>query len=106
MPAQPVYTNRTKRTIRTLDTRRKGCYSTLATLRNTKGASPVDYLTPRQIAERLDVAPWTVRRWITLGWLDSFRVGGRLRVREEDYYRFKREGIPQAGPPKAERVAS
>ncbi|HYN63786.1 MAG TPA: biotin carboxylase N-terminal domain-containing protein, partial [Candidatus Limnocylindrales bacterium] len=39
-----------------------------------------DALTPRQVAEQLDVTVRTVQRWIGEGRLPATRIGGRLRV--------------------------
>ena len=36
-----------------------------------------DYLTPRQVAERLGVNTITVRRWIAAGQLKAVRMGGK-----------------------------
>jgi len=43
-----------------------------------------DYLTPAEVAARLNVAAVTVRTWIAKGSLPAFRVGGRWRVLRKD----------------------
>jgi excisionase family DNA binding protein len=48
-------------------------------------------LTTKQVAERLRVKPDTVRQWIADGKLPAFRVGSRLRVRDEDIGRMVAE---------------
>jgi len=52
-----------------------------------------DFLTVREVAERLKVNPQTVRRWIRAGILPASRVGRRQwRVREQDAARQTRPG--------------
>ena len=40
-------------------------------------AHNLEYLTPRQVAERLGVNTITVRRWIAAGQLKAVRMGGK-----------------------------
>ena len=46
------------------------------------------YHTIKTVAEALDVAPRTVRRWIANGDLVAHRVGGVVRVAERDLRAF------------------
>ena len=49
-----------------------------------------------QVAERLSVAPATIRKWIHFGWLPVVRLGRSVRVREEDCDALARfGGLPQ-----------
>jgi excisionase family DNA binding protein len=49
---------------------------------------PAEFLTVREVAERLKLNPQTVRRWIRAGLLPAYRVGRRQwRVREQDLER-------------------
>jgi excisionase family DNA binding protein len=46
---------------------------------------PTEFLTVREVAERLKLNPQTVRRWIRAGLLPASRIGRRQwRVRVED----------------------
>ena len=46
------------------------------------------FFTIEQVAERLDVSPRTVRRWITAGALPVHRFGRLVRVSETDLAAF------------------
>jgi excisionase family DNA binding protein len=50
----------------------------------------VEYLTVEQVAERLQVSAWTVRRWLREGQLEGSHLGDRAgwRVPEEAIDRF------------------
>ncbi len=58
---------------------------------------PERWLTVAQIAERLQVHPETVRRWLRDGRLNGRNFGGKggYRVRERDLEAFMSEGAPQ-----------
>lgn len=45
-------------------------------------------LTVRQVAERLQVHPKTVYRWIYEGKLKALKIDGIVRITEEEYKRF------------------
>jgi excisionase family DNA binding protein len=45
---------------------------------------PLEFLTPRQIAETLKVHDETVYRWIRAKQLPAVEVGGKYRVRRSD----------------------
>ena len=47
-----------------------------------------DFLTIDEIAQRLKVSTKTVRRWIDRGELRVYRLGGQIRVSEEDLFLF------------------
>lgn len=52
-------------------------------------------LTVRQVAERLQLAEWTVRRYLREGRIASHRLGTRRRVSEADLGAFlKRQREP------------
>lgn len=40
-----------------------------------------EYISLASTADRLDLSPNTVRRWITEGKLPAYRVGGRATIR-------------------------
>lgn len=63
------------------------------------------YLTPDQVAERLDVHSDTVRRWILSGRLRGFRVGIRYRVEPQEVERFIADGQITAQPTAATTAA-
>ena len=50
----------------------------------------VTYLTVEQVAERLQVSTWTVKRWLREGELVGIALGDRAgwRVAEDDLARF------------------
>ena len=55
-------------------------------------------LTVDEIARSLRVTEVTVRRWIARGWLPAIKVGGAVRIREEDLARFvTTPGTPAGG---------
>lgn len=43
-----------------------------------------DWLTSKQVAEKFQVTPRTVSRWVRSGKLPGYRVGGHRRYRRED----------------------
>jgi excisionase family DNA binding protein len=45
-------------------------------------------LTVEEVADRLKVTPRTVYRWIDDGKLKALKIGGVVRVTEEDYQSF------------------
>jgi len=49
---------------------------------------PLRFFTVAEVAERLHVATRTVRRWIEAGDLVVHRIGGILRIAEEDLRAF------------------
>ncbi len=51
-----------------------------------------DRMTPRQVAERFQRDPSTVRRWAREGRLASLHVNGRLLFRREDVDAFEAAG--------------
>ncbi len=55
---------------------------------------PEQWITVAQIAERLQVHPETVRRWLREGRITSRNFGGKsgYRVRERDLEAFMNEG--------------
>jgi len=54
---------------------------------------PTEFLTVREVAERLKLNPQTVRRWIRAGLLPASRIGRRQwRVRAQD---VERRGEPR-----------
>jgi excisionase family DNA binding protein len=56
----------------------------------------------REIARRAGVHPMTVRRWIYRGWLAGVKLGGVLRVKEDDFQRFCSPPEPSPGERKSE----
>jgi excisionase family DNA binding protein len=51
-----------------------------------------EFLTVKEIAERLKVNPQTLRNWIDRGELPAVRIGRRVRVRRTDLERLLTEG--------------
>lgn len=49
------------------------------------------YLTPEEVAERINVKPATVRGWLRDGTLKGAKFGRVWRVRESELQRFIRE---------------
>ncbi len=47
-----------------------------------------EWYTPEQVAERLQVSIWTVRRWLREGILAGVRLEGQWRISSEDIARF------------------
>lgn len=48
----------------------------------------MEFLTVEEVASRLRVSTFTVRRWLRDGALQGVRIGGRWRVSEESLARF------------------
>ena len=46
------------------------------------------HLSIKSISTSAEVSPWTVRGWIRKGWLPSVKIGGAVRIAEEDYREF------------------
>ncbi len=57
---------------------------------------PGEQLTPREVANELDVTVRTVQRWIADGRLPALRVGGRLRVSRSSLARVEGGSHPPA----------
>lgn len=57
----------------------------------------MELLTVRETAERLNLAPATVRRYIGSGRLPAVRVGRRVRVRREEIEGFVEPVRPDEG---------
>lgn len=53
------------------------------------------YLSPDDIALRLNVIPLTVRRWLKAGKLKGVKAGRQWRVREGDLAAFLKEGAKE-----------
>ncbi len=53
----------------------------------------MEYLTPKQVGNRLQVTEWTVKRWLRDGELKGVRLGrgGAWRTTEADVARFLEE---------------
>ncbi len=50
-------------------------------------------MTPEQVAERLQVKPFTIREWLRLGKMKGIRLAGKVwRVRPSDLEEFLRRG--------------
>jgi excisionase family DNA binding protein len=49
-------------------------------------------LSPNNVAERLNISPLTVRRWLKAGKMKGVRVGRLWRVRESDLEAFLQKG--------------
>ncbi len=47
------------------------------------------YLSPEEAAERLGVAPYTVRKWCREGKLPCIKLGRLWRIRESDLDKLK-----------------
>jgi excisionase family DNA binding protein len=50
------------------------------------------YLSPADVAKKLNIIPLTVRRWLKSGKLKGLKVGSLWRVRESDLIIFLKEG--------------
>jgi excisionase family DNA binding protein len=64
-----------------------------------------EYLTVKEIADRLKLNQQTVRNWIDLGSLPAVRVGRRVRVRRADLDRVLAHGATVELEPPASIVA-
>lgn len=53
-------------------------------------------LTPEQVAERLQIVPKTVYRWLNDGRLEGVKLGRLWRVREDDLEAFLQAASNQA----------
>lgn len=51
-------------------------------------------LTPEEAAERLNVSPLTIRKWLRSGRLRGVKVSVLWRIREQDLEKFIKENIP------------
>jgi len=49
------------------------------------------YLSPKQIAEQINVSPITVRRWCISGELPSTKFGRSVRVKVKDFEKYCQE---------------
>lgn len=47
-----------------------------------------EYISPKKIAEKLEVDPMTVRRWCRSGELKAYRFGAQMRVKTSDLAEF------------------
>jgi len=56
---------------------------------NHKGSEPLRWLLIEDVAQILGVSPECVRRWIRLGKLEAYRLGGRLRFKPAAVYAFR-----------------
>ena len=45
-------------------------------------------MTVKEVAQELNVSIRTVRRWISEGKLKAFKIGGVVRIPEEEYQKF------------------
>jgi len=50
-------------------------------------------LTPEEAAERLNVSPLTVRKWLRSGRLRGVKVSVLWRIREQDLEKFIKENM-------------
>ena len=50
-----------------------------------------EWFTPEQVAERLQVSVWTVRRWLKSGELGGVVLGRQWRIGADDLARFIEE---------------
>jgi excisionase family DNA binding protein len=50
------------------------------------------YLSPDDVAKKLNISPLTVRRWLKAGKMKGVRVGRLWRVRESDLEAFLKRG--------------
>jgi excisionase family DNA binding protein len=57
-------------------------------VRGRRHRDNIKFFTIAEVAERLHVAPRTVRRWIQAGDLVVHRVGGVVRISEDDLRTF------------------
>ncbi len=64
-----------------------------------KEVEGMQYLTVDEVATRLKVSSWTVKRWLRDGELKGVRLGknGPWRTSEEDLARFLEESTPSKG---------
>ena len=78
-------------------------------MRPIKEYPRMKYLTAEQVAERLQVHPRTVKRWLQAGELNGYQLGDRAgwRVSEDDLTAFldKRRGGEQESDDQGKRAA-
>ena len=55
---------------------------------------PRQYYRPDEVAQMLRVSKRTVLRWIQQGRLVGVRVGGCIRIRRDDFFRFSPDSLP------------
>ena len=55
------------------------------------------YFTPGEVAEQYDLKAGTVRLWIRQGKLKAIKLGGLLRVSEEELEKFVKAGEVKHG---------
>jgi excisionase family DNA binding protein len=65
-----------------------------------------EYLTVKEMAERLKLNQQTLRNWIDAGSLPAVRIGRGVRVRRVDLERILAQGTTGADEPQASLVAS
>ena len=56
----------------------------------------MEFLTVNEVARRLKVSTFTVRRWLNDGQLRGVQFGGRWRITEEELARFIDEQAKKA----------
>ncbi len=55
---------------------------------HTDPLESINFLTPEDVARRLRVSIFTVRRWIHQGELPAYRIGRGWRIGESDFTRW------------------
>jgi excisionase family DNA binding protein len=65
---------------------------------DTGSPEPPPTLTAREVGERLEVAPATVRRWASEGRIAAVRVGGRIRIHQAALERMVRPAAEEREP--------
>lgn len=61
-------------------------------------ASTQELFTRKQVARILGVGYWTVIWWEQHGRIESFKLGGRRRIRRSEIKRILAHGLRPAGP--------